>query len=65
MTNLCPVCVHVQRVTSNRGSVFLLCRLSASDERFPRYPPLPVRACIGFREKAGLDNDPGSGESSA
>jgi hypothetical protein len=45
---LCARCVHTQIVTSARGSRFYLCRLSISDPRFPRYPPLPVLACPGF-----------------
>jgi hypothetical protein len=35
-------------VHSSRGSTFYLCRLSLSDPRFPRYPPLPVLSCAGF-----------------
>jgi len=45
---LCGTCVHVQRVTSARGSTFYLCRLSFLDARFPRYPPIPVVTCAGF-----------------
>jgi hypothetical protein len=39
--------VHVQVITSDRGSTFFLCRLSLTDERFPKYPPQPVVACAG------------------
>jgi hypothetical protein len=45
---LCARCVHTQIVTSARGSRFYLCRLSLTDARFPRYPPLPVLECAGF-----------------
>lgn len=45
---LCRACVHAQRVTSTKGSLFYLCRLSSTDPRFPRYPVLPVRRCTGF-----------------
>jgi hypothetical protein len=45
---LCPRCEHVKIVTSERGSVFLLCLLSADDPRFPKYPPQPVVSCEGF-----------------
>ena len=48
---LCASCAHAQVVRSSRGSEFSLCRLSLSDERFPRYPVLPVHACAGFRPK--------------
>jgi hypothetical protein len=45
---LCPVCRNVRIITSDRGAMFYLCRLSASDPRFPRYPMQPVVACPGF-----------------
>ena len=61
---LCSVCVH-SRVTGNRrGSIFWLCRLSADDARFRRYPRLPVARCPGFEpaaagraEEDGKDQD--------
>ena len=43
--------MHARSVTSDRGSVFLLCELSFSDARFQKYPKLPVRSCSGFKEK--------------
>ena len=49
---LCETCAHAQVVTSSRGSRFLLCRLSLTDPRFPRYPPLPVRECAGYQPPA-------------
>lgn len=45
---LCPHCPHVRRITSERGSVFFLCELSRSDERFPRYPAQPRVVCSGY-----------------
>lgn len=45
---LCAGCRHRRMVGNRRGSLFLLCTLSASDSRYPRYPPLPVLACAGF-----------------
>jgi hypothetical protein len=45
---LCPHCPHVRRIQSERGSVFLLCELSRSDQRFPRYPPQPRVVCSGY-----------------
>lgn len=47
---LCAVCTHVQAVRSDRGSVFYLCKLSAGDPRFPKYPRLPVLSCRGYEE---------------
>jgi len=45
---LCATCVHVQRITSSRGSVFYMCRRSEYDPHYPRYPVLPVIACAGY-----------------
>lgn len=45
---LCASCAHAQVVRSSRGSEFYLCRLSFRDERFPRYPVLPVQTCGGY-----------------
>lgn len=44
---LCANCVHTRRIESSRGSTFLLCQLSATDPRFPKYPALPVIRCSG------------------
>ena len=46
---LCPHCHHVRRISSAKGSVFLLCERSKSDERFSRYPPQPRMECAGFQ----------------
>ncbi|HEY7187873.1 MAG TPA: hypothetical protein VH436_15055 [Vicinamibacterales bacterium] len=53
---LCRTCANVQVITSARQSTFYLCRLSATDPRFPKYPPLPVRACDGYVK---ADSPPG------
>ena len=45
---LCGSCTHAQEITSAKGSVFVLCRLSTTDPRFPKYPRLPVIACSGY-----------------
>jgi hypothetical protein len=45
---LCRMCRYGRNVSSSRGSHFLLCERSRTDERFPRYPSLPVRRCSGF-----------------
>jgi hypothetical protein len=49
---LCSSCRHRKENRSDRGSIFIFCRKSESDRRFPKYPPLPVRACDGH-EPAG------------
>jgi len=35
----------------------LLCRLSQTDQRFPKYPPQPVVKCEGFKSHSSKDND--------
>lgn len=46
--NLCASCMHARVVRSAKGSDFTLCQRSMTDERFPRYPMLPVTSCPGF-----------------
>lgn len=46
---LCEACANVRVVETRRGSRFYLCRLSEVDARFPKYPPLPVLRCAGYR----------------
>ncbi|MGH9735535.1 MAG: hypothetical protein ACRD8A_13205 [Candidatus Acidiferrales bacterium] len=50
---LCATCVHARQITSDRGAIFWMCGLSATDSRFPKYPPLPVVACVGYWGKSG------------
>jgi hypothetical protein len=45
---LCASCLHVKVINSSRGAVFYQCGLSFVDPRFPKYPVLPVLACIGY-----------------
>ena len=55
---LCGVCIHHRWTSNRRGSSFLMCRKSAEDPSFPKYPPLPVRACRGFEREDGAPRDP-------
>jgi hypothetical protein len=48
---LCADCLHARSIESDRGAVFLLCQLSATDPRFPKYPRIPVLSCAGFQKK--------------
>jgi hypothetical protein len=50
-SGLCGTCIHARRVESGRGSLFLLCELSLTDPRFPKYPRLPVLSCPGYKKK--------------
>jgi hypothetical protein len=45
---LCTDCRHTQRIESARGSIFYLCKRSAADPEFPKYPRLPVVQCRGY-----------------
>ncbi len=51
---LCDSCVHQKVIANTRGSSFSMCELSKSDERFPKYPRIPVVRCPGYeREREG------------
>jgi hypothetical protein len=56
---LCDRCRHQRLVPNTRGSVFSLCERSKTDERFPRYPRLPVLDCVGFEPER---NGPAPGD---
>jgi DNA-3-methyladenine glycosylase I len=45
---LCDSCRHQRVVRNTRGSSFSLCRRSTEDDRFPRYPRIPVTSCTGY-----------------
>ena len=55
MTNpgLCGHCVNARIIESRRGSRFYMCELSKVDPAFPKYPPLPVLECSGYRPVPG------------
>lgn len=55
LTGLCARCAHARRITSAKGSTFVLCGRSATDARFPKYPPLPVVRCAGYELAPPLD----------
>ena len=46
---LCQDCQHARRIESDRGSIFLMCKLSFEDSQFAKYPRLPVLICSGYR----------------
>jgi len=49
---LCADCIHARTITSDRGSQFVMCQLSSSDPKFPKYPRLPVLTCNGYKSQA-------------
>ncbi|HEY9293009.1 MAG TPA: hypothetical protein VIP98_17160 [Microlunatus sp.] len=46
---LCAECRFTLLNRTRRGTTYLRCGLAAEDDRFPRYPRLPVVRCEGFR----------------
>ena len=48
---LCADCRYAQQIESARGATFYLCERSASDQRFQKYPNLPVVQCSGHQVK--------------
>jgi len=48
-TGMCATCLHVRHMQSDRGSVFFLCQLALTDDRFRKYPRLPVLQCDGYK----------------
>jgi hypothetical protein len=55
---LCATCEHVRVIESDRGTRFYMCERSKTDDRFPRYPRLPVVSCIGYDEKTCTPSSP-------
>ena len=47
---LCGRCRSVRAQETKRGAVFYRCARADEDERFMRYPPIPVLRCEGFEE---------------
>jgi hypothetical protein len=53
--------MHRRVVRSARGSEFLRCARSDTDQSFPRYPRLPVLACAGFEDARAGEHTTTSG----
>jgi hypothetical protein len=67
---LCETCQRVRRITSDRGSKFYLCKLSTVDQRYPKYPRLPVLNCDGYvadrdRQEVTMSPPPTKGDEDA
>lgn len=45
---LCADCRHAAVIRSDRGQVYLQCRLAFTDPAFDKYPRLPVLVCRGY-----------------
>jgi len=45
---LCGSCRNVRIIRGDKRNIYYLCRLSAKDSRYAKYPALPVTDCAGF-----------------
>lgn len=59
---LCDSCAHQKLIANTRGSVFSMCLRARTDERYPKYPRIPVGACPGWERR---DQAAAAGPSSA
>jgi hypothetical protein len=58
---LCASCRHQKLIHNTRGSTFSMCERSKTDERYPKYPRLPVVECAGWeRREAGASRGNGT-----
>jgi hypothetical protein len=48
---LCDTCEHQKLIKSGRGSEFSMCLRHRTDERFPKYPRIPVERCPGYERR--------------
>jgi hypothetical protein len=51
---LCAQCLHSRAIVTRRGSTFVLCEASLTDDRLARYPRLPVLRCHAFEPRPGI-----------
>ena len=51
---LCATCEFRRTVEAAR-STFYMCQRSFTDDRFAKYPPIPVIRCPGYKSKADID----------
>jgi hypothetical protein len=56
--SLCETCVHLREILTPKGSRFLMCTLSATDDSFPKYPRQPLVVCDGYKPGEASENDP-------
>lgn len=55
---LCADCAWVKRIRTSRGSEFWKCGRSEIDEKFPKYPRVPVTACTGYESGSDRSDEP-------
>jgi hypothetical protein len=50
---LCQACVYAREIISAKGSRFLYCSRAEEDDRYAKYPRLPVLECPGYTPRSG------------
>jgi len=65
MESRCSTCSKVRKIVSGTGSTFLLCRLSQTDKRYPKFPPQPVVRCDGYEILSAGPRETNHGANSA
>jgi hypothetical protein len=48
---LCDSCRHQKLIRTGRGSEFSMCLRSKDDDRYPKYPRVPVARCPGHERR--------------
>lgn len=48
---LCDSCRHQKVIANTRGSSFSMCERSKTDERYAKYPRIPVERCPGYEQR--------------
>lgn len=51
-TGLCESCGHSRMIVSGKGSRFFYCTRADTEERYPKYPRLPVVECPGYKARS-------------
>ena len=54
---LCDTCRHQKVIRNTRGSSFSMCLRAREDDRYPKYPPLPVMRCPGHEPRGRGDRN--------
>lgn len=54
--SLCETCTFMREIVTPKGSRFLLCQLSQTDPKYPKYPPQPVVRGGGYQEKQSRES---------
>jgi len=49
---LCADCRYRREIVSSKGSRFLYCLHADTDDRYPKYPRLPVSQCAGYEPQS-------------